>query len=277
MTSRGASQHLGRPAPTDRIKLVCGSGVIHSPAKERVLSFPDCQEGLYPVQEAHGRWRSTGLLWAWAPPLRPLCDIVWASEKAWFQTPYATIRSRPPAAPTPSPVILGGRPGKPPVSAAHLASEHPSLCPGMLRMQPFTWAEAQGCSRPCSLQAVSFFCLLGLLPAGVHSLPSRGIARWLTPGAGATSCGSQPSSGGQMRQAHLVISASVLCPIPPALVVTNILTLQSLVSFISIISETPRVFPIETCFCQLTVSHLASSAGFLPRISPSPGDGVSCL
>ncbi|XP_027721129.1 chromodomain Y-like protein 2 isoform X3 [Vombatus ursinus] len=25
----------------------------------------------------------------------PLCDIVWASEKAWFQTPYATIRLTP--------------------------------------------------------------------------------------------------------------------------------------------------------------------------------------
>lgn len=45
----------------------------------------------------------------------PLCDIVWASEKAWFQT----ARHHPPFTPAGCssytfPQILGGRPCKPP-------------------------------------------------------------------------------------------------------------------------------------------------------------------
>lgn len=54
----------------------------------------------------------------------PLCDIVWASEKAWFQTPYATIRLTPAGCSSYTfPQILGVALVSLLVSAAHLGRQ----------------------------------------------------------------------------------------------------------------------------------------------------------
>ena len=55
----------------------------------------------------------------------PLCDIVWASEKAWFQTPYATIRLTPAGCSSYTfPQILGVALVSLLVSVAHLGCQH---------------------------------------------------------------------------------------------------------------------------------------------------------
>lgn len=57
----------------------------------------------------------------------PLCDIVWASEKAWFQTPYATIRLTPAGCSSYTfPQILGVALVRPSFSCSACEREHGS-------------------------------------------------------------------------------------------------------------------------------------------------------
>ena len=69
----------------------------------------------------------------------PLCDIVWASEKAWFQTPYATIRLTPAGCSSYTfPQILGVALVSLLVSTAHL---------GCQSTPPLSWCLGRGPSR----------------------------------------------------------------------------------------------------------------------------------
>lgn len=165
----------------------------------------------------------------------PLCDIVWASEKAWFQTPYATIRLTPAGCSSYTfPQILGVALVSLLIPAAHLGPQStPPLSCGLGRGPSRGWSPRAAPS-PCSLQVISAASASRGCCPPVSTQPAQQVdykVVW-TQEPGLLSAAHSLSSGGQMRQA-LSLWSWPLCSAPflPALVVTNILTLKRPVSF----------------------------------------------